>query len=179
MRFPWRLAAIIAFLILQLLPAFADDVITNFMSPVVSYQYYDAPGTDTNLSVFSPVVSYQFYDVSGDNTNSPIFSPVVGYQFFDMPGEDTNSVILSPIASYQYFDWPGNDVLNLQSSPVVSYYFPFLDTPPLRIIPTNRIPTTAEIASLLSALHLNFWHIRAEFLQQTSLRLTPINRLSF
>ena len=38
--------------------ALADDVITNFMSPVVSYQYQEALGTDTNSPVMSPVVSY-------------------------------------------------------------------------------------------------------------------------
>jgi hypothetical protein len=118
-----KLSIPIAVLFLQL-PLFADDVITNIMSSVVSYQYYDAVGTDTNAPIISPVVSYQFYDVLN---------------------EGTNSVIVSPILSYQYFDWAGNDVLNLQNSPVVSYYYQFLDAPVLNIVSTNRTPTTNEI----------------------------------
>jgi hypothetical protein len=98
----------IAVLILQLLPAFADDVITNVMSPVVSYQYYDSFGEDTNASVVSPIVSYQFYDVLN---------------------EDTNSEIVSPIVSYQYFDSPDASSVNFLNSPVVSYYYPFLTSP--------------------------------------------------
>jgi hypothetical protein len=42
-------------------PVLADDVITNVMSPVVSYQYLDAldePGT----VITSPIVSYQYFD---------------------------------------------------------------------------------------------------------------------
>lgn len=105
-----QLAVAIAALILQLLPTFADNVITNIMSPVVSYQYYDSLG------------------------------------------EDTNSQIISFGVSYQYFDWPGNDVLNSKSSPLVSYYYPLLDTPPLKIIPTNRTPTAAETTLVLAAL---------------------------
>jgi hypothetical protein len=95
----------IAVLFLQL-PIFADDVITNVISSVVSYQYYDSFGEDTNATVVSPVVSYQFYD-----------------SLFDL---GTNSSIVSPITSYQYFDWPGSGVLSLQNSPDVSYYWPFL-----------------------------------------------------
>ena len=124
MRSSRQLAVAIAVLILQLSPAFADDVITNVMSPVVSYQYYDSFGEDTNATVVSPIVSYQFYDVLN---------------------EDTNSSIVSPIVSYQYFDSPDASSVNFLNSPVVSYYYPFLDSPVLNIIQTNRTPTTAEI----------------------------------
>lgn len=123
MRSSWQLAVAIAVLLLQFLPAFADDVITNIVSPVVSYQYYDSFGEDTNATVISPIISYQFYDALG---------------------EDTNSAIVSPIVSYQYFDWAGVNALNLQSSPVVSYDYLFLDAPVLTILPTTRVPTTAE-----------------------------------
>jgi pimeloyl-ACP methyl ester carboxylesterase len=95
---------IVAALLLQMLPAFANDVITNIMSPIASYQY-------------------------PDNFSSAVL---------------TNGGILSPIASYQYYEWPGTDVLNLQSSPQVSYYYQFLDAPLFNILPTSRVPTTAE-----------------------------------
>ena len=121
----------IAIFILQLSPAFADDVITNAMSPVVSYQYYDSFGEDTNATVISPIASYQFYDVLG---------------------EDTNSAIVSPIVSYQYFDSLDASSVNYLNSPVVSYYYQFLNAPLLTIISTSRTPTTAEIAPLLDAL---------------------------
>ena len=85
-------------------PLLADDVITNVMSPIVSFQY-------------------------PDNFSSQAL---------------TNGGLMSPIASYQYFEWPGDDVLQLQSSLRVSYYYQFLDAPQLTIIPTFRVPTTAE-----------------------------------
>jgi hypothetical protein len=107
-----------------MISARAQDAITNVMSPVVSYQYYDSFGEDTNATAVSPIVSYQFYDVLGQTTNSPIVSPVVSYQYFD--SLDAGSV--------QYIN-----------SPSVSYYYQFLDAPPLTIIPTNRTPTSAEI----------------------------------
>jgi hypothetical protein len=91
-----RQLGILAVLLLQSLPTFADDVITNVMSPVVSYQYQD------------------------DFSSAGVLSPIVSYQYFDTPGE-SGTAIISPIVSYQYFDWPGYDVLNLQSSPKVSY----------------------------------------------------------
>ena len=107
----WMVAAL-ACLMLFSSAAFADDMITNIMSPIASYQY-------------------------PDNFSSAAL---------------TNGGILSPMVSYQYYEWPGNGILNLQYSPTVSYYYPFLDTPPLTIIPTNRTPTTAEITPLLAAL---------------------------
>jgi pimeloyl-ACP methyl ester carboxylesterase len=82
---------------------FAQDSITNVISPVVSYQYYDSVTEDTNSLIISLHVSYQFYN-----------------SLTDM---DTNSVIVSPIASYQYFDWPGTADLQLVNSPSVSYFF--------------------------------------------------------
>ncbi|HEY5040641.1 MAG TPA: carboxypeptidase regulatory-like domain-containing protein [Verrucomicrobiae bacterium] len=100
----WFVSAIAYFAFTSLV-AFADDVVTNVMSPVVSFQYYDALGEDTNAAVSSPVVSYQFYDVLG---------------------EDTNSAIVSPVVSYQYFDWLGDENPTFQNSPLVSYYYQFL-----------------------------------------------------
>lgn len=92
MRFSRQLAVAIAILILQLLPALADDVITNVMSPVVSYQYYDALGTDTNSPIVSLVVSYQYFDWAGDDVLNLKSSPVVSY--FYQFGNSSGPVVL-------------------------------------------------------------------------------------
>ena len=107
-------------MLLQSLPTFAADVITNVMSPVVSYQYQEDFGS---AGVLSPIVSYQYFNTLGES----------------------GTTIISPIGSYQYFDWPGDDVLQLNSSPWVSYYYQFLNAPPLVIVPTNRTPIAPEI----------------------------------
>ena len=122
-------------MLVQALPAIADDVITNIMSPIASYQYPNDFTSEvlTNGGMLSPIVSFQYLEN---------FSTVAL----------TDGGIMSPIASYQYYEWPGNGILNLQCSPVVSYYYQFLDAPPLTIISTNRTPTTAEITPLLAAL---------------------------
>ena len=69
-----------------MLPALADDVITNIMSPVVSYQYQQSLSeTLTNGGVISPLASYQYYEYRG--TGSPLLnsSPTASYyfQFFE------------------------------------------------------------------------------------------------
>lgn len=117
----------IAALFLQLLPASADDVITNIMSPIASYQYPDDFSSEslTNGGIQSPIISYEYLE---DFSSAAL----------------TNGGIMSPIVSYQYYEWPGNGILNLQYSPTVSYYYQFLDAPVLNIISTNRTPTTAE-----------------------------------
>jgi len=103
-----RQLALIAALFLQLLPAFADDVITNVMSPIASYQYPNDFSSEslTNGGVISPFVSFEYLE----NFSSAAL---------------TNGGIMSPIVSYQYYEWPGDGILNLQSSPVVSYYWQF------------------------------------------------------
>ena len=63
--------------------ALADDVITNVMSPVVSYQYPD--------------------DFSSQAlTNGGISSPIVSYQYFEWPGDDVLELLSSPRVSYFY-----------------------------------------------------------------------------
>jgi hypothetical protein len=101
----------VAALLLQLLPAFASDVITNLMSPIVSYQYPN--------------------DLSSESlTNGGFISYIVSYQYPDNFSTEAlpNGGVMSPIASYQYFEWPGNGILNLQTSPVASYYYQFIET---------------------------------------------------
>jgi hypothetical protein len=76
-----QLVVVIAALVLQLSPAFADDVITNVMSPVVSYQYYGALGTDTNSTIVSPIASYQYFDSPNASSVQYINSPLVSYLY--------------------------------------------------------------------------------------------------
>ena len=40
----------------------AQDTVTNVISPIVSYQYYDALDTTTNSVIVSPIASYQYFD---------------------------------------------------------------------------------------------------------------------
>ncbi|HEY1718341.1 MAG TPA: hypothetical protein VGH42_08635, partial [Verrucomicrobiae bacterium] len=136
--------------ILAATSAFADDVITNFMSPIASYQYPEdySSGALTNGGIQSPIVSFQYLqDFDSEAlTNGGIISPIVSYQYPEdfSSAALTNGGIMSPIASYQYYEWPGDGILNLQSSPTVSYYYQFLDAPVLNIVSTTRTPTTAE-----------------------------------
>ncbi len=102
LRFPRYLVAILLLAVFTSV-ALADDVITNFMSPVVSYQYQEALGADANSPVMSPVVSYQYFN---DFSTEAL----------------TNGGIISPIVSYQYFDSLGTNV-SYQQSPPVSYFF--------------------------------------------------------
>ncbi len=66
-------------------PLLAADVITNVMSPVVSYQYFNDLGSEalTNGGVMSPVASYQYFDSLGTNVTYQQ-SPQVSY-FFNVP----------------------------------------------------------------------------------------------
>ena len=127
-RWLGRSLALPVLLFAAMISARADDVITNIMSSIVSYQYPDDFSSEvlTNGGVLSPLVSYQYLE---DFSSAAL----------------TNGGILSPIVSYQYFEWPGNDVLGLLSSPSVSYYYQFLDAPILTIIQTNRTPKASEI----------------------------------
>ena len=169
----WKQICVIAVLLLQWLPAFADDVITNVMSPIASYQYGEDFNGEamTNGGVISPFVSYQNLEDFGSEalsnggisslyvsyefqenfaseslTNGGVQSPFVSYQYLEnfSGAALTNGGIMSPIVSYQYLEWPGDGILNLQSSPTVSYYYQFLDAPMLSIVSTSRTPTTAE-----------------------------------
>jgi len=74
----FRQLALVAALLLQSLPALADDVITNVMSPVVSYQFQNSlsePGT----AIISPIVSFQYFDWPGDDVLQLNTSPRVSY----------------------------------------------------------------------------------------------------
>src|ERR1017187_9342379 len=79
----FRQLALIAALFLQLVPVFADDVITNVMSPIVSYQYSEdfSSAALTNGGIISPIVSYQYYEWPGNDILSLLSSPVVSYYY--------------------------------------------------------------------------------------------------
>ncbi|MEI6603469.1 MAG: carboxypeptidase regulatory-like domain-containing protein [Clostridia bacterium] len=147
-----RPIGVISVLCLHSLHVIAGDTITNFISPVVSYQYTEDYGSGvlTNGGVQSPLASYQYVEDYNTAvlTNGGVQSPLVSYQHledyntevltesgvqsplasYQFP-EDfsravlTNGGIISPFVSYQYFEWPGSDVLNLRSSLIVSYYY--------------------------------------------------------
>jgi pimeloyl-ACP methyl ester carboxylesterase len=130
MRFSRQLA-VIAVLLLQSLPIFADDTITSVMSPIASYQSAEDFNSEvlTHGGVLSPFVSYQYLEDFGSEAliNGGISSLYVSYQFQENFASEalTKGGIVSPIASYQFIEWPGNGILNLQSSPVVSYFWQF------------------------------------------------------
>jgi len=62
-------------------------------SPVVSYQYCDSVGSDTNTTVASPVISYQYFDWPGDANLTFETSPNVSYFF---TGYTVALVVISP-----------------------------------------------------------------------------------
>ena len=77
-------------------PLRADDVITNIMSPIVSYQYPE------NFS-------------SAALTNGGILSPIVSYQYFEWPGDDVLNLKSSPMVSY-YYQFSGTPLLLIFST---------------------------------------------------------------
>jgi hypothetical protein len=87
-RAGWIVAAL-ACLMLFSSAAFANDVITNIMSPIASYQYPDNFSTAalTNGGIMSPIVSYQYYEWPGSGILNLQYSPTVSYyyQFLDAP----------------------------------------------------------------------------------------------
>jgi hypothetical protein len=103
---------IVAALLLQLLPIFADDVITNIMSPIASYQYPDNFSSEglTNGGIMSPIVSYQYYEWPGNGILNLQYSPTVSYfwQSGSSPAltylhgrvTDANGVALSGVTIY-------------------------------------------------------------------------------
>jgi hypothetical protein len=89
----FRQIALLSALLLQSLAALADDVITNIMSPIVSYQYPDDFNSQvlTNGGILSPIVSYQYHEWLGDNVLKLWASPRVSYFYL---GSDGPQIIL-------------------------------------------------------------------------------------
>src|ERR1051325_7163451 len=89
----FRQIALVAALLLQQLSTFADDVITNVMSPVVSFQFPENLRSQVlmNGGVFSTGVSYQYFEWPGDGILGLSISPRVSYYY---PGSGGPQVIL-------------------------------------------------------------------------------------
>lgn len=82
----WRVSRLVAIGALSVLFArfaVADDVITNVMSPIVSYQFPDDFNSQalTNGGISSPIVSYQYFEWPGDSILQLLSSPPVSYYY--------------------------------------------------------------------------------------------------
>ena len=113
----------------------ADDVITNVMSPVVSYQFYDSlEHAGTNSVIISPIASYQYFDWPGNDVLHLQSSPWVSYcyQFLTSPGAvtlhgrvtDTSGAALSGAAVSVMVGWTTVALTNTSGDG--SYQFPSL-----------------------------------------------------
>jgi hypothetical protein len=124
-----RQFAVVAVLSFQLLGAFADEVITNFTSSIVSYQFNDdlSGATLTNGGLQSRVMSFQFLQDFNNAalTDGGVISRMASYQYLVefSAGVLTNGGVFSPLVSFQYYEWPGDGIFNLQSSLPVSYFW--------------------------------------------------------
>lgn len=112
---------VLAALLLFGSPAKADDVITNIMSPIVSYQYPD------NFS-------------SQALTNGGILSPIASYQFLEWPGYDILSLKYSPKASY-YYPFLDDPVLTITPTNRT----PTIDETSLSGFPQNPLPPFSKL----------------------------------
>src|ERR1039458_5269743 len=83
MKFCKPILILVASLVFQSSSVRADDVITNVMSPVVSYQFPSDLGSEAL-------------------TNGGLLSPVASYQYFEWPGNDVLQLNNSPVVSYWY-----------------------------------------------------------------------------
>jgi hypothetical protein len=65
--------------------SFGADVITSFMSPIVSYQYPNDFSTEAlaNGGISSPILSYQYFEWPGDSILGLQTSPMVSYFYLD------------------------------------------------------------------------------------------------
>lgn len=74
-----------------------------------------------------------------------VASPLASYIYLDTLADPPSQPnVVSPLVSYLYSDWVGDENLTFQNSPLVSFFYQFLDAPQLTIVPTFRVPTTAE-----------------------------------
>jgi len=129
-----RQFGIVAALLLQLLPAFADDVITNVMSPIVSYQY---PNDFSTAAL----------------TNGGIMSPIVSYQYFEWPGDDVLNLQSSPVVSYyyQFLDAPVLNIISTSRIPTTAESTPaylISPPPPSQLMAYHGGIFTANLASI-------------------------------
>jgi pimeloyl-ACP methyl ester carboxylesterase len=129
---------IVAALLLQLLPTFADDVITNFMSPIASYQYPE----DFSSEVL---------------TNGGIVSPIASYQYYEWPSNGVLNLQSSPMVSYSYpsLDTPLLTMLLTNRTPTVDETTPVLAFPPPSITQLETFEAGAFTANPVFPLNTN------------------------
>jgi len=131
-----RVPAIVAFLLCPWVHAIADDVITNFASPVVSYQYpEDVDGEVlTNGGVQSAFISFQYLENAG-------------------PAVLTNGGALSGIISYQYPENLSFSILSAGGimSSLDSYYFDYLATATLSGLTVSSPTAPADGTTYITA----------------------------
>lgn len=157
----------------------AQNTITNVISAVVSYQFYDAfSSLDTNSQIASPVASYQLYDAFSDlSTNSLITSPLASYQFYDEFSKlGTNSVFMSPVASLQYFDWANSVTVAQLNSPAAGYYYP-PSAPYLQLAQADQgaFQITVFEGAMLSLYSVEFSTDLVNWQAMTNVSITPPN----
>jgi pimeloyl-ACP methyl ester carboxylesterase len=77
----WRITLLLLFFVLP--SASFADTITNFMSPIVSYQYPEdfTSGALTNGGIMSPIVSYQYLEWPSNNVLQLLSSLAVSYYY--------------------------------------------------------------------------------------------------
>jgi hypothetical protein len=105
---------VLTVLLLPLSPAKADDVITNIMSPIVSYQY---PDTFSSEAL----------------TKGGIMSPIASYQYLEWPGNGILGLQSSPTASYyyQFLDAPVLNIVSTTRTPTTAESTPaYVTSPP-------------------------------------------------
>jgi pimeloyl-ACP methyl ester carboxylesterase len=123
------------------LPTLADEVITNVMSSVVSYQYPERLH-EAGTPVTSPTLSYLYFEWPGDDVASLLSSPDVSYyyQFLDAPPlviVPTNRTPIAPeITPTVVFSNPYPQQLKLFSNGVLTTNVP-PDTGKMTIVLTH------------------------------------------
>ncbi len=128
------LMGVLTTLLLSLLPAKADNIITNIMSPIVSYQYPE------NFS-------------SAALTNGGIVSPIVSYQYYEWPGNDILKLQYSPTVSYyyQFLDAPVLNIISTSRTPTTAESTPVYlisPPPPSQLMAYHGGIFTANLASI-------------------------------
>jgi len=132
----WRIVCLVVFLkvTFMLAPvAVADEVFTNVMSPVVSYQFYDSlEHLDTNSVIMSPVASYQYFDWPDAGSVQFLNSPAVSYFYPFLPFSatprarpETRNISPALGASVQFYGWKSTSSSGCFD--IASYFWDFGD----------------------------------------------------
>ncbi len=123
----WRQVVAVTVLLAQARFACADETITNFMSPILSYQYSEdlTDSVLTNGGVASASASYQFPQELDSEANGNVSTPVVSYRYVQEIRNEiiTNGGIASFVLSYEYPRSLDLEILTNGNivSPMISY----------------------------------------------------------